>query len=699
MRRGLLCLGCAALLIGTRPGILASDPKWEPVSRAELAEEKPILEPEAPAEILSYRLEINDKVAGKRDFTRAIRFKIFDPSRATGITRISRFWNGPSNPYYEISARLTLPDGSTREFGLNDLRERSLAEEGRANGLLGLITAKSNRGVAEKFLAITGVVKGAVLDIWESEPKVQQTNWLINAIQRPETPIRRFRYVSRYSLDDEVEHRVFVLHPSGGKIAEDKKEGMLTFTAENLPSIRREPFSAPDSYFSLTIIESYESLSIKLDPRTQRVPTPKPVPLALGPWAFFSTTVDFYDAANGFPTTLVKEKAGELAAGAADDREKARRIYVYVQSLYKRFRERADLESSYTGYARSMDDVINFERVDSTIFQPSDFYFLYVSLARSAGLECHSVYHPLRTNFPFKIGMVSQRFLESRTVAVKTGGTWILCDPCSDTPLAFGTLHWEVENQPAMMAAPNQQLFLNVPSPRAERSRTEANADLELDKDGNLQGECVLSFTGHVAHQIRERLENSGREDWGQLTRTLFDLETSYCEARLISVEGLDSPEEPVRVRAFVRWPAYAEIAGQRILLPVSVFARSRPPLLNASARTTPVFFRFPSSAKDSITIRLPQGYAPEALPEPSETDIGDFSYSLSTTSDAATGQLVVRREAISRAVEIPVAGYARAWDWFRRVTAADQAAVVLVRKAATPTDATPPQAAAAPSP
>lgn len=644
-----------------------------------MAPERGATRPSA-AEILTYRVEIDDTRDRQRDVNTWVRHKIFDPSRAVDITRVSWFWRGPANRNYGIKARLTLPDGTSRVFGELDLRTRKVAEENRANGLLGVLGTRPERSIDEKFLAVTGVVKGAVLDVWEQEPDLAKTDWLMVSVQRPDAPIRQFEYMSRYKPEFEVQHRGYVLNPNGGKMTEDEKAGTTRFVAQNLPSVRSEPLAAPETYFSLTIIETYESLYRNLHPRTLTVPRPDSVPLSLGPWAFYSTAQDFQDADKGYASKRVKEKAGELVAGATDPTEKARRIYSYVQGLYQRFRKRADLENWYTRYIESVDELIDLDQIDSTVIRQEDFRYLFVSLARSAGLECHSVFHPQRTSFPFRIDMVSEVFLSRESVAVNTGQGWVLCDPCAEVPLAFGQLEWEMEGQPALMALPRKQSFLNVPSLAAGSSRTDTSIELTLDPEGGLAGECVRSFTGHAAHVVRERLNETGQEDWWRLAKRLLDLEDSSSEVRLLKVEGLASPEEPLRVTAAVRWPSYAPVLSDRMTFALAVWREGRPPLLNESIRTTPVFFRFPSVERETMVVHLPAGFAPGTLPKPIEASSGDFSYALAATYDPSQGVLQVERTSVNGATEVPLAGYAKARDWFRRVSVADQIGIVLAR-------------------
>jgi hypothetical protein len=660
----------------------ADSPKWTPVTRAELAEDKPQIEPEAAAEILSFKLEIDDTSDNLRDVTHSIRYKIYDPSRAVDITRVARFWRGPANSLYEIKARLTLPDGTSRIFDKHDMRGRNVAEEGRANGILSLLGNDKDRVVEEKFLAVTGVVKGAVLDVWEFEPNIARSDWTINAIQRADTPIRQFEYVSRYKPDVKIQHRNFVLNPCGGKMVHDAKIGVLTFTAQNLPSIRDEPYSAPDTYYSLTIIETYEYLTRGLSSRSGHVKLPDSVPMSLGPWAFYSTAQNFEDSDKGYASRRVKEKAAELVAGVDDPHEKAKRIYTYVQSLYQRFSNRADLENWYTRYVDATDELIDLDKIDSTIIRGEDFRYLFVGLARSAGLECHSVYHPSRSTFPFSIDMVSESFLSNWTLAVKVGSGWIFCDPCSIVPRKFGTVSWDLEGQPALLALSHQQAFLNVPSPGPDGSMSEASVDLALDADGNLKGTCVRTFTGHAAHSVRARLYEAGQEEWGKMTRSLLGLDNSSSEVRLIKVEGLDTPEERVRIEATVSWPAYAPVLRDRMTFILSVWTEGRPPLLNESKRTTPVFFDYAQAEKETIKVHLPRGYVPGTLPKPITASSGPFSYSLEVTQDSAQNVLEVQRSEANSATGVALDDYGKARDWFRRVSAADQIGIILRRTA-----------------
>ena len=686
-------MGFFVIVLAISQSVWASGPKWDPVPPEVLADNKPHLDPEAAVEILNLQTEIDDTQRPyghaqphihRRDILWQERIKIYDPGRATDFTRVTRFFFDDMDPAffkYKLAVRLTLPDGTTRFFDERDMRQRNVAEEGRMSGIAGLLASKSDWGVKEQFLAVPGVVPGAVLDIWYLDSGVFSLDWYMDTYQQEGASIRDFRYTYKYAPERGVVHHTSILHPCGGQMTHDDKTGVVLFTAHDVPSVRREPCAPPKTYYSLTIIHTVESLKWGLDRRHISIPLPETVPLSIGPWVYYLTGRDFQDADKGYVSKRVKEKAGELTAGATDPGEKASRIYRYVQALFQRFRNRADLENRYTRYIESIDELINLDKIDSTIIRKEDFHYLFVALVRAAGMECHSVFHPDRTAFPFSIEMVSDEFLSHWTIAVKVGDSWVLCAPCTDVPLRFGSLPWEIEGVPALMAMQRQQNVLDVAPAAAETSEAATQATLDLNSEGGLDGSCVRTFTGHHAHAVRNRLREKGQEVWWREARWLFGLENSSSEVQLVKIEGLDKPDDPVRVSATVHWPSYAAVLKDRMVFPLAVWCEGRPPVLSESTRTTPVFFQFPCVETETITIHLPPGYRPAYLPEPISAHTENFAYSLAIKHDPTQGVLTVKRSSTNRVIKVPTANYDQARDWFQRVAVADQISIVLTRK------------------
>ena len=115
---------------------LAAAEPWDPVEPALLAESAPRLDPDAPAEAVFRKLTIDDRGypqwTGASGNTTGTRSSI--RKRRTSVTRISGIEatvdGERRSAQLELRARLTLPDGSSREFGNESLQQRALVSIG-----------------------------------------------------------------------------------------------------------------------------------------------------------------------------------------------------------------------------------------------------------------------------------------------------------------------------------------------------------------------------------------------------------------------------------------------------------------------------------------------------------------------------------------------------------------------------------------
>jgi hypothetical protein len=116
---------CLIALALFSPLFLTAAPKdkegWASITADDLKATVSSRDPDAPAEILSRRIEIDleryPETHVKREY---VRYKIYNPEKSDAYTRVSRVDRYASDmPRYsdiEINARLTRPDGTTRLF-------------------------------------------------------------------------------------------------------------------------------------------------------------------------------------------------------------------------------------------------------------------------------------------------------------------------------------------------------------------------------------------------------------------------------------------------------------------------------------------------------------------------------------------------------------------------------------------------------
>ena len=175
--------------------------KWDPVSPADLAPGGPTIDPDAPAEAIFRRIDVDDSnFPSHRTVTEYVRYRIFDPEKATDLTRVAQqsvSVNGDeTRGNVEMSARLTLPNGVVREFGKEAIRERAVLRRGAEQTWMQRLMGNTGVEVQEKFLAVTGIEQGAVLEIQTSHSETA-VPWMYSAmLQQAAAPAREMDFVN-----------------------------------------------------------------------------------------------------------------------------------------------------------------------------------------------------------------------------------------------------------------------------------------------------------------------------------------------------------------------------------------------------------------------------------------------------------------------------------------------------------------------
>jgi hypothetical protein len=669
-------LRCALVLltvcVGVRPS--AAKVNWPTLAPEELSETKPQLEPDAPAEAIEWKMQVDDSnFRESRKTIEYYRYKIYVPEKAEEITRISGIDLTTSADKIDIRARLTLPNGKVQEFGPEAMKQQTLLREGNAGGLLGWLS-RSGVELKEQFLAVPGIERGAILEYQITRTDESPSMFSVFSIQREGIPIRHAEFTCRLCPDtDTWSNRTFALNKLNGTFHEDRKAQTISFTASNIPSIVREPFVGPVSDYTMTILSCYEAHRAFLDSRSRKVDIPKDIPAKLGPWAPYSTLVNWLERDRGYPTPRVKKMAADITSGTQDELEKAKLVHTYIQTLYQKWRHRTGPKPTDPRSPDSLDDILDSEKQRDVVFSYEEFVWLSVALYQSAGFEAHVVLVPDRARVRFNPQLVSPAFLSDEAIAVKIGGQWRFTSPFNPTVLPFGMLSWEQEGQPALLALDHQQEFVKVPPTPSERSVITSTGDFILDQAGTLTGECRRTFTGQTAVHLRGELRGASRQRRDRTMREQLGIDPKIVEVSNVRVEGIDKPEAPLVVRAQLRWPGYAVRTKERLVVRPAVFRTEATSPFTATERHYPISFPYRWQEVDRLTIKIPEGFVPEApsAPAPSRGDV--LSHHMDLAFDRAHNSLHVTREFTSNVLDVPVTAYPALKGWYDRVARSDQ--------------------------
>jgi hypothetical protein len=104
-----------------------------------------------------------------------------------------------------------------------------------------------------------------------------------------------------------------------------------------------------------------------------------------------------------------------------------------------------------------------------------------------------------------------------------------------------------------------------------------------------------------------------------------------------IKVQGADSPGDPFVYTFHIRVEGYAQRTGKRLFLSPSFFRVSEPVMFTAAERIHPIYFHYPWSEEDNITIELPPGFEldnPEGASPFKFPPVGEYTVSTAISKD-----------------------------------------------------------------
>lgn len=674
------------LLLAFVAGTARAKDAWKPVSPEELAETKPKIEPEAPAEILERTVTIDDRSFPTERVTKEyIRYKIYDPRKVDEITRVSRIIDNFGLERTELNARLTLPGGKSQEFGRESIKERPYAKEGQQSGFFGWL-AGSEVTLKEKFLAIPGVEAGAILEYQIRNVDLRPDRVEVYIAQRENVPVRSYSFTLRTDLDDDVWlHQVFAFNRRNAKMTETKKPRVVSIVATDIPSVVEEPLVGPATDYAMTILSCYTLRDVGLTPWSGKVKVPGEVDAKFGPWAFQSTLTNWYERDRGYPVPRLKQLATELTTGAKDDLDKARRIHEHVRGLVQRWLKRKVVKNSpeRTRYVESTIDLLEWEKQPEVLIYLRDFYWLAIGLYQAAGLDAHTILLPDRELCRFYRQNVSTVFLPNIAAAIRLNGEWRFSSPHNEYALPFGMLPWQQEGQQGLLAHDRKEDFIAVPAAAPKESLTASIGLFALDQEGNLSGAARRAMTGHAAAFLRRDLLAATEEKRNEIAKARLGFDLKTVEVNLSRIVNLEDTEKPLEIIAEVRWPGYATMTKGRMIVRPAVFRTESTSPFSAEKRTLPVHFPYRWEEVDRVSIKLPEGYVPESPTSPQPMP-GDFVSSRTRIAyEKEKNSLHLLREFDSNLMDVRPDDYATLRTWYATLIRANQHEVVISRTAA----------------
>jgi hypothetical protein len=198
-----------------------------------------------------------------------------------------------------------------------------------------------------------------------------------------------------------------------------------------------------------------------------------------------------------------------------------------------------------------------------------------------------------------------------------------------------------------------------------------------ISDEGNLDADVNTSYTGmqeELPHALMNELSNEEREKYLNelLNLPTYKVEKSHYEEQKGTIPV-------VREYLHVLSPNYAAVSGKRIFINPDLFDRSNYRLQTDSIRHYDFIDKKAFRYIDSITIKIPAGYQPEAVPQDIAIDckFGKYNSAVKISSD----KIVYYRKWEESVNRFPPAEYPELVKFYERLYKADHNRIVLVKK------------------
>ena len=586
-----LFLVVVALLIAPISAIrsAAAGEEWRPIEPADLALKAAVVEPNADAEAIFWDIRVDDGGANDLVLSHYVRIKIFNEHGREKYNKIDiPYINGVK--IKDVAARTIKSDGSIVELAKTDIIEKTIV---KASGLK----------LRTKTFAFPGIEPGAIIEYkWKEVRSNSSANNLRLQFQR-DIPVQSVTYHLKPAGSALVDVRAFNMDKPK---FEKEKSGFQVATVTNTPAFREEPMMPPEDSVRLWAMVKYQNLFT----------------LLLG-YNMLATQVYI-----GFQPYLkvdkeIKQKVAEITAGVDSAEDQIEKIFNFCRTNIKNTSDKS-LGFTEDDLEKLKENKKPSDTLKRGVGPGIDINLLFAAMVNAAGFEARIALLPDRGERLFDRNVVIPGALRPSNIAVRFGTTWKFFDPGLQY-IAPATLRWQEEGVDALVVD-ESPVWVRTPVTDAQKSKEKRTAKLRLDENGTLEGDVTVEYSGHLAVERKVLNEDDSPVQQEENLKEMVKSRLSSAELTNIVIENAADPTKPFIYKYHVRVPEYAQRTGKRLFFQPGFFNKGISPLFSAAARRYPIYFHFPWSEEDKITIDLPKGYALDNADRPAPINGGHIS-------------------------------------------------------------------------
>ena len=340
-------------------------------------------------------------------------------------------------------------------------------------------------------------------------------------------------------------------------------------------------------------------------------------------------------------TSQARSEVHRLILPSDTNEQKLRKLYARAQQV-----RMLNYEEAKTEQEMKREDIKENKNVDDVLSRNYAFgnevNLVFVALAQAAGFEAHPVQVASRGQQLFQLKMYDPSQLNAMVVEVVLDGKARYFDPAT-LYCPFDVLPWAETDTVGVRVDAVSPAVVQIPSRPSTDAIVRRKGELRLDAEGNLEGDVEVTFEGQEALtwrlEARNQSEAHRRESLEEWMMTSLP---PNSQSKLTASEGWGKPEGSVTAAFHVQTHGFANLVGQRLLLPISYFpGTGKKGVFSGAQRTHPVYFHYSTESRDDVRFVPPDRFRIEAVPDSQSAHQGVAQLDLRVVSEGKNIRIV----------------------------------------------------------
>jgi transglutaminase-like putative cysteine protease len=428
-----------------------------------------------------------------------------------------------------------------------------------------------------------------------------------------------------------------------------------TWSAQNVPAIIDEPFikSLRDNQTRL----SFELASVNFPNSSLEEISPTYATLT-------KKLLDRDDFGVALKNSLfLKSTAETVTAGLNDDLSKVKAIHKYVSEKIL-WNGDEDYTSSST-----LRKVFNKEKGNS-----ADINMILIGMLRSMNIKADPVILCTRSNGTLNEYSAMLQQFNYLVANVTAGGESYLVD--ATNPLRpFNILPFDCLNGSGRLISEFESKFVDLKN--SEKAGGILKLDLSLSADGIAEGDLSRRNLSYLALNIREQVKLEGEDGYADIVKE------KYSEAVIsgFSLRNLSQRDSDITETCKIRLEDAVVNAGDKMLFnPYFSFKNFENPF-SSPERSFPVDFGYPVEDIFTLSLKIPDQYSIEELPDNLTYSLGENDAKYTFTCSQKGNRLAVNSSLYFYKTTFLPAEYSRLRDFFAKILQSQARLIVLKKK------------------